>query len=104
MLFLFIPIGILVDISQKIDTLGEHEVPTDQILWYYFDFIWFFGNMLFPIFLFLSVIWFTSKMANDTEIIAILSSGISFYRYLRPFMIAASIIALGALIVGMFII
>lgn len=104
MLFLFIPIGILVDISQKIDNFKEHEVPTNQILWYYFDFIWFFGNMLFPIFLFLSVIWFTSKMANDTEIIAILSSGISFYRYLRPFMIAASIIALGALIVGMFIV
>lgn len=104
MLFLFIPIGILVDISQKIDNFKQYEVPTDKILWYYFDFIWFFGNMLFPIFLFLSVIWFTSKMANDTEIIAILSSGISFYRYLRPFVVAATFIAIAALIVGMFIV
>lgn len=104
MLVLFVPISILVDLSQKIDKFKQYEVPTDEILWYYFNFVWFFGNLLFPIFLFLSVIWFTSKLASNTEVIAVLSSGISFYRYLRPFMIAASVIAVGAFLTGQFIV
>ncbi len=104
MLLLFVPISILVDLSQKIDKFKQYEVPTDEIFWYYFNFIWFFGNLLFPIFLFLSVIWFTSKLASNTEVIAVLSSGISFYRYLRPFMIAASVIAVGAFLTGQFIV
>ena len=66
--------------------------------------MWYFGNTLYPLFVFLSVIWFTSKIANNSEIIAILSSGISFNRYLRPFMIAASVIALMAFYSGMFIV
>jgi lipopolysaccharide export system permease protein len=61
-----------------------------------------FGYQLFPIFLFLSVIWFTSKLASNTEVIAVLSSGISFYRYLRPFLISASIIAVLAFGASMF--
>ena len=83
----------MVDIAEKIDKIKEKEVPLSSILEYYVDFTWYFANLLFPIFLFLSVIWFTSKLANNTEIIAILSSGISFFRYLRPFLISASIIA-----------
>ena len=78
MLLLFIPIGIMVDIAEKVDKFKENEVPLTDILNYYVDFTWYFGNLLFPIFLFLSVIWFTSKLANNSEIIAILSSGISF--------------------------
>ena len=78
MILLFIPIGIMVDIAEKIDKIKEKEVPLSSILEYYIDFTWYFANLLFPIFLFLSVIWFTSKLANNTEIIAILSSGISF--------------------------
>ena len=93
MILLFIPIGIMVDIAEKVDKLKEKEVPLNSILEYYIDFTWYFANLLFPIFLFLSVIWFTSKLANNTEIIAILSSGISFFRYLRPFLVSASIIA-----------
>ena len=62
-------------------------------------------GILFTLFLFfLSVVWFTSKIANNSEIIAILSSGISFNRYLRPFMIASSIIAIIAFYSGMFIV
>ena len=104
MLVLFIPIGILVDISEKIDKFKEFDVPLQEIASYYLDFVWYFGNTLYPLFVFLSVIWFTSKIANNSEIIAILSSGISFNRYLRPFMIAASIIALMAFYSGMFIV
>lgn len=104
MLLLFVPISILVDLSQKIDKFKQYEVPSEEIIWHYFNFVWFFGNLLFPIFLFLSVIWFTSKLASNTEVIAILSSGISFHRYLRPFMIAASVIAVGAFLTGQFIV
>ena len=104
MILLFIPVGIMVDIAEKIDKLKENEVPRDAILSYYLDFTWYFGNLLFPIFLFLAVIWFTSKLANNTEIIALLSSGISFSRFLRPYLISAGVIALFAFFAGMFIV
>ena len=84
MLLLFIPIGILVDLSEKIDKLKEFDVPFNEIVDYYLNFVWYFGNTLYPIFVFLAVIWFTSKIANNSEVIAILSSGISFNRYLKP--------------------
>ncbi|MGA0211905.1 MAG: LptF/LptG family permease [Flavobacteriaceae bacterium] len=104
MLLLFIPIGIMVDVAEKIDKFKEKEIPPITIFEYYIDFTWYFANLLFPIFLFLSVIWFTSKLANNTEVIAILSSGISFFRYLRPFLISASFIAVFAFFAGMFIV
>lgn len=104
MLLLFIPIGIMVDIAEKIDKFKENEVPSSAIIDYYYDFTWYFGNLLFPIFLFLAVIWFTSKLANNTEVIALLSSGISFSRFMRPYLISASIIALFAFFAGMFIV
>ena len=104
MLLLFIPVGILVDLSEKIDKLNEFDVPLNEIVDYYLNFVWYFGNTLYPIFVFLAVIWFTSKIANDSEIIAILSSGISFNRYLKPFMISSLIIAVFALFSGMFIV
>ena len=104
MILLFIPIGIMVDIAEKIDKFKENEVPTNDLINYYIDFTWYFANLLFPIFLFLSVIWFTSKLANNTEVIAILSSGISFTRFMRPFIISASLIAIIAFVMGMFIV
>ncbi|MDG1028619.1 MAG: LptF/LptG family permease [Flavobacteriaceae bacterium] len=104
MILLFIPIGVMVDMAEKIDKFKENEVPAEAILNYYLDFTWYFGNLLFPIFLFLAVIWFTSKLANNTEIIALLSSGISFSRFLRPYLISAGVIALFAFFSGMFIV
>ena len=104
MLFLFIPIGILVDVSEKIDKFKEFDVPLEEIIDYYIDFVWYFGNTLYPLFVFLSVIWFTSKVASNTEVIAILSSGISFNRYLKPFMLGALIVAILAFFSGMFIV
>lgn len=104
MLILFIPIGIMIDVSEKVDKMIEREVPFDKIASYYVDFTFYFANFLFPIFLFLSVIWFTSKLANNTEIIAILSSGISFRRFLRPYLVGAAIVAVLAFFMGMFIV
>lgn len=104
MLFLFIPIAIVIDVSEKINKILANKVPFVEVAYYYLNFTVYFANLLFPIFLFLSVIWFTSKLANNTEIIAILSSGISFTRFLRPFMIGATIISILALLLGFFIV
>ncbi len=104
MLLLFIPIGIVVDVSEKINKMLENKVAFLEIALYYYNFTIYFANSLFPIFLFLSVIWFTSKLANDTEIIAILSSGISFTRFLRPYIIGASIVSVFVLLMGFFVV
>ena len=104
MLGLFAPIGIVIDVSEKINKMIANKIPLMEILIYYYHFTIYFTNLLFPIFLFLSVIWFTSKLANDTEIIAILSSGISFTRFLRPFIIGASIVSVFILLMGFFIV
>jgi lipopolysaccharide export system permease protein len=82
----------------------DNEAPLDEILYYYLNFTIYIGSLLFPIFLFLSIIFFTSKLANNTEIVAILSSGVSFGRFLRPYWIGASIIAVIMFIMGMFIV
>ena len=103
MLLLFIPIGITVNLAEKIGKILEKEVPFPAVAQYYLDFTIYFANLLFPIFLFLSVIFFTSKLANNTEIVAFLSSGVSFTRFLRPYMIGATIVAIAALILGLFL-
>lgn len=103
MLVLFIPIGITVNLAEKIDKILANEVPFIEVAKYYLDFTIYFANLLFPLFLFLSVIWFTSKLANNTEVVAFLSSGVSFYRFLRPYLIGASIVCFGAYIMGTYL-
>ena len=103
MLLMFVPIGIVIDVSEKVNKMIENKVPIKAIANYYFYFTIHFANFLFPIFLFLSIIWFTSKLANNTEIIAILSSGISFTRFLRPYLLGATVVSFGALVMGFFL-
>lgn len=100
LLLLFIPIGITINLAEKIDKILANEVPLGQVLIYYLNFTIYFANLLFPLFLFLSIIWFTSKLANDTEVIAFLSSGVSYYRFLRPYFIGATIVCIGAFFLG----
>jgi len=104
MFLLFIPVGILVDISEKIDKFKEHDLTLYQILDYYLDFVWYYGYFLIPIFVFLSVIWFTSKLSNNSEIVAILSSGVSYNRYLKPFIVCGIAVSFITFISGMFIV
>lgn len=104
MLLLFIPIGIMAHLAEQIGKMQDNEAPLNEILIYFGYFTIYIGNLLFPIFLFLSVIFFTSKLASNTEIVAILSSGISFRRFLRPYMIGATIIAVFMLFMGMFVV
>ena len=102
MLLMFVPIGIVIDVSEKINRILQNKVPFKEVAIYYGNFTIYFANLLFPIFLFLSVIWFTSKLANNTEIIAILGSGISFFRFLRPYIVGATLISILALLMGFF--
>ena len=93
MLLLFVPIGIMLNLAEQIGKMIDNEAPLNEILIYYMNFTIYIGNLLFPIFLFLSIIFFTSKLANNTEIVAILSSGVSYGRFLRPYWIGASMVA-----------
>lgn len=104
MLLLFIPIGIMVNLAEQIGKMIDNEAPLNEILLYYLNFTIYIGNLLFPIFLFLSVIFFTSKLANNTEIVAILSSGVSYGRFLRPYLIGATIVAIIMFFMNMFIV
>lgn len=103
LMLLFIPIGITVHLAEKIDKILENEVPLIEVIKYFLDFTIYFANLLFPLFLFLSVIWFTSKLANNTEVIAILSSGVSYSRFLRPYLIGATIVCGAGFVLGMYL-
>jgi permease yjgP/yjgQ family protein len=101
---MFIPIGILVDFAEKSAKMSRNNAPIEAIIWYYLNFVVHFANILFPIFLFLSVIWFTSKLAERTEIVAMLSSGISYNRFLRPYFYGATILSVFVILMGMFVV
>ncbi|WP_223551623.1 LptF/LptG family permease [Aestuariivivens sp. NBU2969] len=103
MLLLFIPIGITVHLAEKIGKILENEVPFAEVMLYFLDFTIYFAHLLFPLFLFLSVIWFTSKLANNTEVIAFLSSGVSFTRFLRPYLIGAFVVAILSIVLGLYL-
>lgn len=96
---------IVFDISEKIDDFVENNAPLTEIVFdYYMNFLPYFINLFSALFTFITVIFFTSKMAFNTEIIAILSSGISFRRMLRPFIISSTFIALVSFTLANFII
>ena len=93
-MLLIIIITIVFDISEKIDDFIEKKAPLKAIVFdYFFNFIPYFVSLFSSLFIFVSVIFFTSKMAYQSEIIAILSNGISFRRFLYPYFIGACILA-----------
>lgn len=104
-LLTIIVIVIIFDISEKIDDFVSKQVPIKEIIVdYYKNFIPFFMNMFSPIFVFITVIFFTSRLAANSEIIAILSCGVSFHRLMRPYMISAGVIAAFSLALNLWII
>ena len=104
-LLLIIGIVIIFDISEKIDNFVSKEAPLKAIIFdYYLNFIPYFMNMFSPLFIFITVIFFTSKMAADSEIVAILSCGISFHRMMVPYIFSATLIALLSLCLNLFVI
>lgn len=93
-LALIIIIAVVFDISEKLDDFIERKAPLRAIVFdYYFNFIPYFANLFAPLFIFISVIYFTARMAANTEIVAILNSGISFRRMLYPYFLAAGVLA-----------
>ncbi len=81
------------DITEKLDAFLSAPL-SETIFDYFMSFLPYFANQLAPLFTFIAVIFFTTKLAGNSEIIAILSSGVSFNRFLRPYMIGAGVIAL----------
>ncbi|OFY94995.1 MAG: hypothetical protein A3K10_05095 [Bacteroidetes bacterium RIFCSPLOWO2_12_FULL_31_6] len=102
---LLIIIAIVFDVSEKIDDFLRSEAPFKAIIFeYYLNFIIYYGNMFSFLIVFLAVTFFTSRMAADTEIVAMLSSGISFKRLMRPYMMAACILAFFSLLFNNFLV
>ena len=106
MSILFLAVIIVIfDISEKIDDFVKYDVPVKSIILdYYVNFVPAFINKYAPMFVFLTVIFFTSKMTQDSEVVAILSSGISYHRLMVPYLVSAAIIASLSLFMGMWII
>lgn len=102
---LLIIIVIIFDVSENIDEFLENDAPLKQIIFsYYLNFIPYFINLFIYLFTFISVIYFTSKLATNSEIIAILNSGVSFYRLLRPYLVAATFLAVMSFYLSNFLI
>lgn len=102
---LLVIVVVVFDISEKIDDFIEKEAPLKGILFtYYLNFIPYFVNLFSYLFTFIAVIFFTSKMASDSEIVAILSSGVSFRRLLVPYIISAVILGVMSFYLANFLI
>ncbi|MEZ5045976.1 MAG: LptF/LptG family permease [Chitinophagaceae bacterium] len=104
LLVAFVVIAIVIDFTEKINDFVNKKVPTKDILLYFKNFVPYIVALLFPIFIFVSVIYFTSKLANKSEIIAMLSSGMNFSRFLRPYFIGAGILSVFLFIANHYII
>ena len=102
---LILTIAVVFDFAEKIDNFMERQAPVKAIIFdYYLNFIPYFAMLFAPLFVFIAVIFFTSKMAVSTEIIAILNSGMSFRRMMWPYFLSAFIIATFTFILTNFVI
>ena len=94
-LALIMAVAVMFDISEKMDDFIEKKAPLNAIVFdYYFNFIPYFANLFAPLFVFISVIFFTARMAMNTEVVAILNSGVSFRRMLWPYFLSAALLAM----------
>jgi len=89
-------VAVIIDLSEKSEKFVERNAPTGEIVQYYIDFVPFIGSILAPLLIFIAVIIFTSRMAYNSEIIAMYNSGMAFSRFLRPY-IFCGIAAVGLL-------
>lgn len=102
---IIISIAIIFDFNEKIDKITQSHVSIQKVIFdYYLNFVPYFSNLFSPLFVFIAVIFFTSKLADNSEIIAMKSTGMSFRRLLKPYMISAGIIALTTFLLGAYVI
>jgi len=92
-LMILVAVITVIDITEKVDKFNEHNLKFAQIMGYYMDFIPWISGLLTPIICFIAIVYVTSRLAAHTEIIAILSSGVSFRRLMVPYFIASFVIA-----------
>lgn len=92
---IFTLITVIIDFSEKVEKFIESDITQSEIIFGYFpNFIIFIYGLLFPLFTLISVVFFTSRMANNSEVLSIFNAGVSFKRLLRPYMIGAIFIAI----------
>ncbi len=100
---LILLIFIVFDVKEKIQSFTTDNIPLKEVVFdYYLMFIPYYANLFSPLFTFIAVIFFTAKMAHQTEFVAVLCSGTSFGRIVRPYLIGAGLIALSSLILNHF--
>ena len=86
-------IAVVFDLTEKMDDFFENQVSLKEVIIdYYLNFIPYYMNMFSPLFIFISVIFFTSKLAGNSEVIAILASGVSYHRFILPYAISATLL------------
>lgn len=104
-ILLIISISIVFDVNENLAKFSTYGAPVKAIVFdYYANFIPYFANLFSPLFVFIAVIFFTSKLAGNSEIIAMLAAGVSFKRLLRPYMISAALIAVLNFYLGAYVI
>lgn len=102
---LILSISVVFDINEKFDKFLNPDLSLKAIVFdYYMNFIPYFGNLFSPLFTFIAVIFFTSRLAEKSEIIAMLSSGVSFQRLMIPYALSATIIAMATFVLNSYII
>ncbi len=104
-IILIISVSIVFDINENLAKFTTNNAPLRAIVFdYYANFVPYFANLFSPLFVFIAVIFFTSKLASNSEVIAMLASGMSFKRLMRPYLISAALIALLNFYLGSFVI
>lgn len=104
-IILIISISIVFDVNENLAKFSQYHAPFKAIVFdYYANFVPYFANLFSPLFVFIAVIFFTSKLAGNSEIIAMLASGVSFKRLMRPYMISCIIISVATFYLGAYVI
>jgi lipopolysaccharide export system permease protein len=104
-IILIISIAIVFDVNENLSKFSTYGAPLKAIVFdYYANFLPYFANLFSPLFVFIAVIFFTSKLAGNSEIIAMLAAGVSFRRLMRPYLLSAALIALVNYYLGAYII
>ena len=104
-ILLIISISIVFDVNENLAKFTNYHAPLRAIVFdYYANFVPYFANLFSPLFVFISVIFFTSKLAGNSEIIAMLAAGVSFKQLLKPYLITAALIALVNFYLGAYVI
>lgn len=102
---LIISISIVFDINENLAKFTQYHAPLRAIVVdYYMNFVPYFANLFSPLFVFIAVIFFTSKLAGNSEIISMLAAGVSFKRLMRPYMISAALISIMTFFLGAYVI